>query len=65
HLLGHPVSPCDLRFFDTETMGLGSGAGNIVFLYTVGQLLDDEVRFEQYFLADPAGELLYLQHLEG
>lgn len=65
HLLGHPVSPCDLRFFDTETMGLGSGAGNIVFLYTVGQLLDDEVRFEQYFLADPAGELLFLQHLEG
>lgn len=65
HLLGHPVSPCDLRFFDTETLGLGSGAGNIVFLYTVGQLVADEVCFEQYFLVDPAGELLFLQHLDG
>lgn len=49
-----------LRFYDTETTGLGTGAGTFPFLHAVGRFEEDEFVVHQYFLADYAaeGELL-------
>ncbi len=46
----------DLRFYDTETTGLGTGAGTFPFLHAVGRFEEDEFVVHQYFLADYAAE---------
>lgn len=45
-----------LRFYDTETSGLGSGAGTFPFLHAVGYIDGDEFVLEQYFLAQHGQE---------
>jgi uncharacterized protein YprB with RNaseH-like and TPR domain len=46
----------DVCFFDTETTGLGSGAGNFIFLFGVGFFEEDEFVVRQYFLRNYAEE---------
>lgn len=60
----------ELRFYDTETTGLGTGAGTFVFLHTVGAIEDDELVLYQYFVAQYSQEYAVLQriwtkHLSG
>jgi uncharacterized protein YprB with RNaseH-like and TPR domain len=50
----------NLRFYDTETTGLGTGAGTIPFLHAVGQFEGDEFAVYQYFLSDYGEEAAML-----
>lgn len=50
-------------FLDTETTGLGMGAGTYVFLVGVGYLAPDGFRVRQFFLGGPGDELVYLREL--
>ena len=56
----HPAPPEvhaeRLRFYDTETSGLGTGAGTFPFLHAVGRIEEDEFVVTQYFLNDHAEE---------
>jgi len=47
-----PPDAMSLRFYDTETTGLGTGAGTLPFLHAVGQIEGDEWVVHQYFLND-------------
>ncbi|WP_203361933.1 ribonuclease H-like domain-containing protein [Bacillus sp. REN10] len=66
----HPLSAKgmqadDLFFFDTETTGLGGGAGNTVFLLGYARLAEDQVIVRQHFLPEPGNEVaLYASFLE-
>ncbi|GIM48125.1 hypothetical protein DNHGIG_36740 [Collibacillus ludicampi] len=40
----------EVCFFDTETTGLGSGAGTFIFLFGIGFYEEDEFVIRQYFL---------------
>lgn len=56
--LHHPLSANgltsgDLFFFDTETTGLGGGAGNTIFLLGYAFLTDTEVVVQQHILPQP------------
>ena len=51
----------DLVFYDTETTGLSSGAGSVVFLIGVGRLEERSLLLEQLFLSDFPGEPSYLE----
>lgn len=58
----HPLStkgynPTDLFFFDTETTGLGGGAGNTIFLLGYAFIDQNEVIVKQHLLPDPSGEI--------
>lgn len=58
--------PFDLSrvlFIDTETTGLGQGAGVLAFLIGAGYFTDDAFVLRQYFLRDPAEESAALHHL--
>lgn len=57
------AAPTHLRFYDTETTGLGTAAGTFPFLHAVGQLEDDEWVVHQYFVAAYEQELSVLQTL--
>lgn len=46
----------DLRFYDTETSGLGTGAGTFPFLHALGRVDGDELSVHQYLLADAIEE---------
>jgi uncharacterized protein YprB with RNaseH-like and TPR domain len=50
-------------FFDTETTGLGSGAGTFIFLYGVGFFEEDEFVIRQYFLRSHTEERALLWSL--
>ncbi len=50
-------------FLDTETSGLASGAGAIVFLTGVGVFEEDAYVVRQYFARNPAEERAYLPDL--
>lgn len=69
--LKHPLSaaghkPGDLVFFDTETTGLGGGAGNTIFLLGHASISDDSVTLKQHILPHPGGEVaLYQSFLEN
>lgn len=52
-----------LRFYDTETSGLGTGAGTFPFLHAVAYFSEDELVLEQYFLASHTGEGWLLESL--
>ncbi len=63
----HPLSAKGLDsgefiFFDTETTGLGTGAGNTIFLLGVGRVLSDSVVVKQYFLPHPGCEVALYHH---
>jgi len=66
----HPLSSkgysaSDLFFFDTETTGLGGGAGNVIFLLGYARFEEDEVIIRQHFLPEPGLEVpLYKSFLE-
>lgn len=58
----HPLStsnriPSDLLFFDTETTGLGSGVGHMIFLLGCARYQDDGIHVKQYFLPGPGHEV--------
>ncbi|NMH70468.1 hypothetical protein HF072_16935 [Bacillus sp. RO3] len=58
----HPLSSKGLNhdelfFFDTETTGLGGGAGNTIFLLGHGIVTETEVIVTQHFLPQPGSEI--------
>ncbi|WP_027409162.1 ribonuclease H-like domain-containing protein [Anoxybacillus tepidamans] len=64
--LSHPLSSAghdtsDLFFFDTETTGLGSGAGNTIFLLGHARVYEDRVVVRQHFLPHPGAEVALYQ----
>lgn len=67
----HPLSAIgrsskDLFFFDTETTGLGGGAGNTIFLLGYASLAEDAVVLKQHILPHPGAEVaLYQSFLES
>ncbi|WP_438445784.1 ribonuclease H-like domain-containing protein [Gorillibacterium sp. sgz5001074] len=62
---GESVSCRDLLFFDTETTGLGVGAGNVPFMIGIG-FWEENGGFavEQFFIRNPAEELAMLAYLK-
>ena len=61
---GHEAG--DLFFFDTETTGLGGGAGNTIFLLGQAQVFSDRVVVKQHLLPKPGNEIaLYQSFLQG
>ncbi|WP_018660313.1 ribonuclease H-like domain-containing protein [Heyndrickxia acidiproducens] len=67
----HPLSANgfhaqDLFFFDTETTGLGGGAGNTIFLLGYAFFTQSEVVLKQHILPEPGLEIpLYYSFLEN
>ncbi|MDF2923390.1 MAG: hypothetical protein K0R57_2304 [Paenibacillaceae bacterium] len=59
-----PVSADKLLFFDTETTGLGLGAGNVPFMVGLGFWEEDGFAVEQMFIRNPAEELAMLSYLK-
>lgn len=60
------LSSGDLFFFDTETTGLGGGAGNTIFLLGYAFLTKTEVVVKQHILPQPGNEIpLYQSFLEN
>ncbi|MCR6096233.1 ribonuclease H-like domain-containing protein [Salipaludibacillus agaradhaerens] len=64
-LQDHPLSfagkPLDrLLFFDTETTGLSTGAGNVIFLIGYARLMANGVEVTQHLLESPASEAAFL-----
>ncbi|CAN7690328.1 ribonuclease H-like domain-containing protein [Paenibacillus sp. LjRoot56] len=58
----------ELLFFDTETTGLGVGAGNVPFMVGIGYYTGELFTVEQLMIRNPAEEhamLVYLQELLG
>jgi uncharacterized protein YprB with RNaseH-like and TPR domain len=56
----------ELLFFDTETTGLGVGAGNVPFMVGIGFFIGELFTVEQLLIRNPAEEhamLVYLQEL--
>ena len=69
--LDHPLSAKglnseDLFFFDTETTGLGAGAGTSIFLLGYAFFSGEEVIVRQHILPQPGGEVpFYHSFLEN
>ncbi|RSD26542.1 ribonuclease H-like domain-containing protein [Mesobacillus subterraneus] len=67
----HPLSaaghgPGDLIFFDTETTGLGGGAGNTIFLLGHASISGSSLNLKQHILPGPGSEVaLYQSFLEN
>ncbi|MCK5646791.1 MAG: ribonuclease H-like domain-containing protein [Anaerolineales bacterium] len=55
----------DVAYLDTETTGLGGGAGTLVFLVGIGSFVGNMFRLRQYFLRDPAEEAGMLDLLQN
>lgn len=60
--ISHPLSAEgfsaeDLFFFDTETTGLGTGAGNTIFLLGYASISDGEIIVRQHILPHPGAEV--------
>jgi len=70
-LIEHPLSSKGLKteqlfFFDTETTGLGGGAGNTIFLLGQAQIEGDKIVVTQHFLPNPGSEIpLYQSFLSN
>lgn len=63
----HPLSTFglsaeELIFFDTETTGLSSGAGHMIFLLGSGAIRGDQLVITQYFLPGPGHEAAFYYH---
>lgn len=67
----HPLSaagidPESFVFFDTETTGLGGGAGNSIFILGHARLSGGEIHLKQHILPFPGAEVpLYQSFLES
>ncbi len=64
----HPASRVELRkllFFDTETTGLGLGAGNVPFMLGIGHFEADSFVLQQMLIRNPAEEYAMLQDLKA
>lgn len=63
----HPVDALRLLFLDTETTGLGVGAGNVPFMIGFGFFEPDQGRMfvEQTLIRHPGEEKAMLQYLLG
>lgn len=59
-----PVRARELLFFDTETTGLGLGAGNVPFMIGLGFWEEMGFAVEQLFIRNPAEELAMLEYLK-
>jgi uncharacterized protein len=57
--VGH--SPADLVFFDTETTGLGGGAGNTIFLLGHASISGNSLNLKQHILPNPGAEVALYQ----
>jgi uncharacterized protein YprB with RNaseH-like and TPR domain len=55
----------DFAYLDTETTGLGGGAGTLIILVGIGSFVGDKFRLRQYFLRDPAEEAGMLDLLQS
>ncbi|MEH7075164.1 ribonuclease H-like domain-containing protein [Neobacillus drentensis] len=60
--INHPLSaeghhPEELFFFDTETTGLGGGAGNTIFLLGYASISGDTLILRQHILPNPGAEV--------
>lgn len=58
------VSAKALLFLDTETTGLGIGAGNVPFMIGLGYYTDDSFVTEQLLIRNPQEELAMLDYLQ-
>ena len=56
------LEPTECLFLDTETTGLGGGAGTVVFAYGLAFFDGDELVLEQLFLRDFGEEPAMLHH---
>lgn len=54
-----------LLFFDTETTGLGIGAGNVPFMIGIGYYRGNDFIVEQMFIRNPGEELAMLHYLQA
>jgi uncharacterized protein YprB with RNaseH-like and TPR domain len=54
-----------LLFFDTETTGLGVGAGNVPFMVGIGFYTSEMFTVEQLLIRNPAEEQAMLVYLQG
>ena len=54
----------DFLFFDTETSGLSLGVGTIIFLFGCCYFSDNGLEVLQFFLEDPASELIFLANID-
>ena len=52
----------ELLFFDTETTGLGIGAGNVPFMLGIGFFTDDAFVVQQLFVRNPGEEAAMLAY---
>lgn len=52
-----------MLFFDTETTGLGIGAGNVPFMLGIGYYTEDVFIVEQLFIRNPSEELAMLSYM--
>ncbi|MHC0035755.1 ribonuclease H-like domain-containing protein [Pseudoneobacillus sp. C159] len=64
--MNHPLSakgflPNQLFFFDTETTGLGGGAGNRIFILGHAALVENEIILKQHILPHPGAEIAFLK----
>ena len=57
------LEPGQLLFLDTETTGLGGGAGTVVFAVGLARFCAGELQLEQLFLRDFNEEPAMLQHV--
>ncbi|MFT8362535.1 MAG: ribonuclease H-like domain-containing protein [Sporolactobacillus sp.] len=62
----HPLSAKgltaeELLFFDTETTGLSSGAGQMIFLIGLAYLCGEHIELRQYFLPGPGHEAAFYE----
>ncbi|MCC3358385.1 ribonuclease H-like domain-containing protein [Bacillus sp. REN16] len=65
-MIKHPLSAkshqlSDLFFFDTETTGLGGGAGNTIFLLGHARIHEEKIVLTQHFLPNPGAEVALYQ----
>ncbi|NLT43207.1 MAG: hypothetical protein GXX93_11080 [Anaerolineae bacterium] len=54
------MDPSSAVYFDTETTGLGTATGTLVFLVGVGRFVTGGFEVTQYFLPGPDGEKAFL-----
>ncbi|QHZ51263.1 putative exonuclease [Paenibacillus larvae subsp. larvae] len=59
-----PIRADRLLFFDTETTGLGVGAGNVPFMVGIGFYDGKRFIVEQLFIRNPAEEMAMLMYLQ-
>ncbi|MFA9559639.1 ribonuclease H-like domain-containing protein [Evansella sp. AB-rgal1] len=65
--LPHPLSCKDvplerMMFFDTETTGLSTGAGNSIFLIGYARIVEGGIEVTQHMLSDPSSEAAFMYH---